>query len=278
MIRACVIGHPVSHSRSPLIHNHWIAEHRLDAVYTRQDVAPEGIASFLNLIREGAYRGCNVTLPHKEAVAQLVDRRGSEAEATGSVNTVYLEDGRLVGDSTDGWGYLAYLDATYPGWDGTAGSVLMIGAGGAARSIVHSLLGRGRGVDRIGVANRTRARSDELAARFGPRVQTVPWPVPAAALAGADLLINTTALGMEGQVSLDVAVDGLPGHAIVSDIVYVPLETPLLAAARGHGLRVLDGLGMLLYQAVPGFERWFGVRPTVTPALRAILEASIEGR
>jgi shikimate dehydrogenase len=270
-MKAFVVGHPIRHSRSPLIHGHWLAEHGIAGSYERVDVPPEAFGDFFARLPQ-AFRGGNVTIPHKEAAFRLADRVTDRARALRSVNTLWVEDGRVHGDSTDGPGFVASLDEAAPGWAERPGTALVLGAGGAARAIVGALLERGW---RVVVANRTLSRAQDL---VGPAVEACGWEAVPERLGAADLVVNTTSLGMAGQPPLDLDPAPLPGHALVADIVYAPLETPLLAAARRRGLRAVDGLGMLLHQAVPGFARWFGVTPKVTPALRDILVADIEGR
>ena len=272
--RAFVIGHPVAHSRSPLIHGYWLERHALSGSYERIDVAPADLPAFLQSVEAAGFRGGNVTIPHKEAAYLLVDQATPRAALIGAVNTLWLEQGRLHGDNTDGQGFMASLAQTVGrGWVEEIGNALVIGAGGAARAIVGALLDAG--IPCITVANRTEARAHELS-RFAPdRVTVLPWDALPESLPRADLLVNTTQCGMRGQPGLDLEISRLPGGAIVADIVYVPLETELLASARARGLRTVNGLGMLLYQAVPGFERWFGVRPEVTGELQALVEADI---
>ncbi|GLK83508.1 shikimate dehydrogenase [Ancylobacter defluvii] len=263
-----VIGHPVAHSRSPLIHGYWIAEHGIDGTYDRRDVPPEEIAGFLANFAAGDLVGANVTVPHKEAAFAAAVERDPVAEALGAVNTLWLEEGRLYGANTDVHGFLANLDAAAPEWDRALDEAVVLGAGGAARAIVYGLIGRGIG--RVTVANRTLSRAEALRAQFGDKVLPVDWRDLAGTLPSARLLVNTTSLGMKGQPPLDIDLSLLSPDAVVTDAVYVPLETPLLRAARARGLAAVDGLGMLLHQAVPGFARWFGVAPQVTPALRAL--------
>lgn len=273
--RAFVVGHPVAHSRSPLIHGHWLAEYGIRGSYERVDVAPDAFQAFLRDFPSQGFVGGNVTIPHKEAAFRLVDDVIGAARTVGAVNTLSLAGGRLQGDSTDGYGFLASLDqALGTGWGEDAREAVVLGAGGAARAIVGALLERGM---RVAVANRTLARAEDLVGLDPSRVTALPWEDLQGGLGRADLLVNTTSLGMTGQPALALDLAPLPAGAVVADIVYVPLETPLLAAARARGLRAVDGLGMLLHQAVPGFERWFGVRPEVTPALRARIVADIEG-
>lgn len=273
MTRCFIIGHPVAHSRSPIIHGHWLAEHGLDGSYERVDVPPGAVAAFLDRIRSGEFAGGNVTVPNKEAVLPLLDHVGETARRMGAVNTIWMEDGKLHGDNTDAFGFLAHLDDRVPGWDARTASALILGAGGAARAVVHGLVSRG--VGRIILVNRSMARAEDLAAEFGVGVEARGRSEAAALVATSDLIVNTTSLGMQGQPPLDLDLAGLRPGTIVDDIVYVPLETALLAEARTRGGVPVDGLGMLLHQAIPGFERWFGVRPEVTPALRARLEADI---
>lgn len=274
MTRAFVIGHPIAHSRSPMIHGHWLAAHGIAGDYRAIDVAPADLSAFLNRVRRGEFAGGNVTIPHKEAVFEAVARRDAAAGAIGAVNTLWLEKGELVGGNTDAYGFAANLDANAPEWRQTE-TALVLGAGGAARAVLHAL--REAGIGKITVANRSAARAGELALAF-PGVKPAGLDQASALLARTDLLVNTTSLGMKGQPSLDLDLDALPDHAIVTDIVYAPLITPLLARAAARGLKTVDGLGMLLHQAVPGFERWFGVRPAVTPDLRALIVADLEAK
>lgn len=274
--RAAIIGHPVAHSRSPLIHGYWLSQHGIDGEYGRLDVAPEAIEAFLADFAASGLVGANVTVPHKEAAFRAARERDPVAQALGAVNTLWLENGTLYGANTDVHGFLANLDAAEPEWARALGEAVVLGAGGAARAVVYGLLSRG--IDRVVVANRTLARAEALRAQFGPRVLPVDWRDLAGRLAGCRLLVNTTSLGMKGQPPLDLDLSALSPDAVVSDIVYVPLETPLLRAAKARGLKTVDGLGMLLHQAVPGFERWFGVRPTVTPELRALAIADLAAK
>ncbi|AZO60451.1 MAG: shikimate dehydrogenase [Mesorhizobium sp.] len=271
--RAFVTGHPIAHSRSPKIHRYWLEEYGIDGSYQAIDVRPEDFAAFLKSLGENGYRGGNVTIPHKEAAFALVERRDEAAEAIGAVNTLWLEDGVLWGGNTDALGFAGNLDEHAPGWAAN-GPAVVLGAGGASRAVIYAL--KDRGLNDIRIVNRTLARAEELADRFGAGVSAHGAGAVGELLSDAGLLINTTALGMHGNETLAADPAGLPGHAIVTDIVYVPLETPLLAAARARGLKTVDGLGMLLHQAVPGFERWFGKRPEVTPRLRRMIVADIE--
>ncbi len=275
MRRAFVVGHPIAHSRSPLIHGHWLSQHGIPGSYERIAVAPEDFTAFFRRLPESGFVGGNVTIPHKEAAFALADTLTPRARAIGAVNTLVVgPDGRMSGDNTDAPGFTAHLDQNLgTDWPERAGTALVLGAGGAARAIVVGLAERG--LSRIAVANRTRARAEAVAA-LAPGVATaIAWDAIPALMPEVGLLVNTTSLGMAGHPPLAVDLGALPAHAAVADIVYVPLETPLLAAARARGLVAVDGLGMLLHQAVPGFEAWFGVRPTVTAALRTRIVADL---
>jgi len=264
-IRAFVAGHPIGHSRSPLIHGHWLAELGIDGSYEALDIAPAEFPSFLAGLPASGWAGGNVTIPHKEAAFAAVSRHDAAAEAIGAVNTLWCEDGELAGGNTDAYGFAANLDEQTPGWrDGTR--ALVIGAGGASRAIIFALLEAG--FTHVDLANRTVARAEALADRFGPAIHAVALGTLGDMAANANLIVNTTALGMAGQPPLELDFAAARDDAIAADIVYAPLITPFLADARARGLRTADGLGMLLHQAVPGFERWFGARPTVTAALR----------
>jgi shikimate dehydrogenase len=269
---ACVIGWPVEHSRSPLIHNYWIKRHGLAAEYRREAVRPEDFPAFVAQLAERGYVGANVTLPHKEA-ALAASQPDDRARAVGAANTLWLGGGRLHSTNTDVEGFIGNLDASVPGWDRDLDRAIVLGAGGGASAVVFALIERG--VARIDVVNRTAARAETLRHRLGAQVHAARWEDLSELLAGCGLLVNTTSLGMKGQPALDLDVNRLPGHAVVADIVYVPLETQLLAAAHERRLRTADGLGMLLHQAVRGFWLWFGVRPEVTAELRALVESDL---
>lgn len=271
--KACVIGHPIKHSRSPLIHNFWLREHGLQGSYERVDVAPAELADFLAQL-PATFRGCNVTVPHKEAVYRRV-AADETARAVEAVNTVWVENGLLRGTNTDIYGFLANLDAGAPGWDGPSPPrVVILGAGGAARGIAFGLVQRG--AESVAIVNRTAERADAIARALGDPVSAHDWDELDVLLHDCSLLVNATSLGMTGQPPLTVDLSPLRPDTVVTDIVYVPLETPLLGAARKQGNRTVDGLGMLLHQAVPGFEKWFGVRPRVTDELRQMVVADIE--
>jgi shikimate dehydrogenase len=271
--RAGVIGWPIEHSRSPTIHRYWLNELGIPGNYDKYAVRPEEFRQFADTIGKGGFLGANVTAPHKEAAFEACDRRTDVAEALGAVNTLWREDGQLWGDNTDVAGFLANLDEATPGWDERKRSAIVVGAGGAARGIIYALVSRG--FEGIAVVNRTQARAEALAQHFGASTLATPWADLATGLPEADLLVNTSTLGMVGQPPLTVDVSDLPGRAVVADAVYVPLRTPLIEAASARGLRVAEGLGMLLHQAAPAFVRWFGRRPVVTSALRALVEAEV---
>jgi shikimate dehydrogenase len=269
---ACVIGWPVGHSRSPLIHNHWIARLGLDAEYRREAVPPEKFKDFVARLSEHGYVGANVTIPNKEAALTL-SHSDERAKRVGAANTLWLDGAVLRSTNTDVQGFVDNLDAGAPGWDQGLNTAVVIGAGGTARAVVYGLAERG--VAHIQVINRSLDRAIALREMFGAEVDPLPWDERNRSLAGAGLLVNTTSLGMTGNPPLPVDLSGLSANAVVADVVYAPLETPLLADARRRGLRAVDGLGMLLYQAVGGFEHWFGVRPQVTAELRALIEADL---
>jgi shikimate dehydrogenase len=265
---AGVIGWPVAHSLSPCLHGYWLARHGIDGAYVPLPVRPEHLADALRALPKLGIAGVNVTVPHKEAAAGLVDVCAPDARRIGAVNTISVQaDGRLYGFSTDGFGFVTNVRATVPDWQAPAGAAVVIGSGGSARAIVAALIDAG--VPEIRLVNRTPARAEALARDLGAgAVVVVPWPSRHRALAGAALVVNATTLGMQGQPPLDLDLALLPETAIVADIVYVPLLTPLLLAAGKRRNPVVDGLGMLLHQARPGFARWFGVEPQVTEDLR----------
>ncbi|RYC33080.1 shikimate dehydrogenase [Lichenibacterium minor] len=273
--RAFVIGHPIAHSRSPLIHRHWLDVHGIAGSYEKIAVAPDDLDAFIGGLREAGFVGGNVTVPHKGRVLELADAVDEAADAIGAANTLWFDDGDLVAGNTDAIGFLASLDDEAPGWDGGGASAVVLGAGGAARAVVHGLLERGF---EVAVANRTFLRAAELAEEHEGEVWAYSWDELPTLLRAADVLVNTTVLGMAGQAPLALDLSPCKRGALVADVVYTPLDTPLLAGARSRGLRAVGGLGMLLHQAVPGFERWFGVRPEVTPELRALVEADVRGR
>ena len=268
--KVCVVGWPAGHSRSPLIHNYWLRRHGIAGEYVAQAVPPDQFPDFVKTLARH-YVGANITLPHKEVALNLTEP-DARARAVGAANTLWFEAGVLRSTNTDVEGFLANLDAAARGWDQAADAVVL-GAGGSARAVVFGLIERG--IARINVVNRTAERAQALRARFGEAVHPVnPMDLPTL-LASAGLLVNTTSLGMRGQAPLDIDIRPLRRDAVVADLVYVPLETPLLAAARARAHPTADGLGMLLHQAVRGFSLWFGVQPTVTADLRALIEADL---
>ncbi len=271
---ACIIGWPAGHSRSPIIHNYWIKQHGIAGEYRKEAVPPEEFAAFLANLGERGYVGANVTIPHKEAALAL-SLPDARAHAVGAANALYRDGATLRSTNTDVEGFLGNLDASAPGWDRSVQCALVLGAGGSARAVVFGL--RERGIAPIYVANRTLERAQALQQRFGGAIEPVSWERVPALLRAAQILVNSTSLGMKGQPPLAIDVALLPADAVVADLVYVPLVTPLLAAARARGLKTADGLGMLLHQAVRGFSLWFGVKPTVTPELRALVEADLLG-
>jgi shikimate dehydrogenase len=268
---ACVIGWPIEHSRSPLIHNYWIRQHNIDGEYRREAVPPDAFADFVKNLRANGYVGANVTVPHKQA-ALAASTPDDRARAVGAANTLWYEGDVLRSTNSDVEGFLANLDAATPGWDRGLESAVVLGAGGGARAVVFALIARE--VQRVYVINRTPERAEALKKQFGARVFPAGWDETTGLLGGAGLLVNTTPLGMSNQPPLEINLR-CPPSLVVTDLVYDPLVTPLLATAREKGLRTADGLGMLLHQAVRGFELWFGVKPEVTPELRALIEADL---
>ena len=271
---AGIMGWPVAHSLSPRLHGHWLLRYGIDGAYVPLPVPPERLEQALSALPALGFAGVNLTIPHKEAAVSLVDRLSPRAKRIGAINTVVVEaDGMLSGDNTDGFGFIATLSESQAGWGAEAGPAVVLGAGGAARAVAVALLDAG--VPEVRLLNRTPERARALADDLGGAVHTVNWTVRAAALDGAALLVNTTSLGMHGQPPLDLALDALPPRALVTDVVYTPLITPLLALAQARGNPVVDGLGMLLHQARPGFRAWFGVDPEVDDDLRAVVAAGL---
>ena len=272
--RAFVIGHPIAHSRSPLIHGTWLKQYGIDGTYEAIDVAPSDLPAFFDRLRAGEFAGGNVTIPHKEAVFALCDGVDALAQAIGAVNTLVVRNGKVQGTNTDYLGFLGNLDAAAPGWSKDLNRALVLGAGGAARAVIVALLSRNIPITLL---NRTRSTADLLAQQLGPgRITTGALEDLVDAAADARLIVNTTSVGMHGSRFSDISFADLRSGTLVTDIVYTPLETPLLRDARANGLRTVDGLGMLLHQAVPGFAAWFGTTPTVTPALRLAVEATLD--
>ena len=274
MRSACVIGWPVKHSRSPVIHEYWIKQHGIAAAYRCEEVTPDVFADFIATLAERGYVGANVTLPHKEHALSL-SQPDDRARMVGAANTLWLEGGQLRSTNTDVEGFTANLDASVPGWDAHLDEAVVLGAGGAARAIVCGLLERD--FRRVDVVNRSLGRAEALRERFGDRVHPAHWSAVPHLLTRACLLVNATSLGMAGQPKLDIDLSPLHRDTVVADIVYVPLKTPLIAAAQERGLATADGLGMLLHQAVRGFSLWFGVSPQVSADLRALVEKDLAG-
>jgi shikimate dehydrogenase len=268
---ACLIGWPAAHSRSPLIHHYWLRTLGIEGGYNIEAVPPEGFAEFILHLAAHGFVGANVTRPHKERALAL-SAPDARARVVGAANTLWYEGEKLCSTNTDVEGFINNLDASAPGWD-KASEALVLGAGGASRAVLFGLLERG--IKHVHLANRTVARAQALADQFGATVHPVAWDAIGGLLSRAQVLVNTTSLGMHGQPPLDIDIGRLAPDAVVADLVYVPLKTPLLSAAERRGLRSADGLGMLLHQAVRGFELWFGRRPEVTPELRALVEADL---
>ena len=268
---SCIIGWPVEHSRSPLIHNYWLKLYRIPGAYRSEAVPPDQFRAFIESLAGRGYAGANVTVPHKEA-ALACSQPDDRARAVGAANTLWF-DGVLRSTNTDVEGFLDNIDACAPGWERGLTKAVVLGAGGAARAVIYGLLQRG--VGRIEVINRTEDRAEALRQRFGTHIHSRRWEERDAALADAALFVNTTTLGMEGQPDLSLDIGRLPDRAIVADLVYVPLVTPLMRAAKARNLRIADGLGMLMHQAVRGFLLWFGKKPEVTAELRSLLETDL---
>ncbi|MCY0092819.1 shikimate dehydrogenase [Hoeflea ulvae] len=273
--RAFVIGHPIGHSRSPMIHRHWLKQAGIAGSYDPVDVSPDDLRGFFQALKDGSsgFAGGNVTVPHKEAIFGLVDEVDETARQIGAANTVWLNKGKLMATNTDSLGFAANLDETAPGWD-SGQRAIVLGAGGASRAVIHALLSRG--FTDISIVNRTLTRAVALAERFGSHVTAHAMDDLADAVSGAHLFVNTTTLGMAGSEAPEIDFTTMESGALVTDIVYIPLQTPILTMAKRQGLATADGLGMLLHQAVPGFEKWFGVRPVVTQQLRQLVIADME--
>jgi shikimate dehydrogenase len=269
---AAVIGWPIAQSKSPLIHGYWLKKHGIDGFYMAVAMPPAGFRAGVRKMIALGFAGANVTIPHKEAALAMADEATQRAREIGAANTlVFRADGSILADNTDGEGFLNNLLQRQPDWSAAAGPALVLGAGGAARAVIHALLQSG--APRVMLANRTRSRARNLRDHFGIRVKVVDWEDLPVVMPDAKTLVNTTSLGMTGQPPLNVSLRGLPVEALVTDLVYNPLMTDLLLAAQHRGNPVVDGLGMLLHQAVPGFEAWFGVRPVVDDALRELVLA-----
>lgn len=274
MIKACVIGWPISHSRSPLIHGYWLKQHGIEGSYTRQPVEPEALGTFIAGLAEQGFAGCNVTLPHKESVFRLVTPADDSTRRLGAVNTVFLREGKTFGTNTDGEGFMNSLFQTVPDLALMNSRVVVLGAGGASLAVVNAILEQG--ASEVVVANRTLEKAEQLRARFGDRVKPLAWERASEHLDDCSLLVNTTSLGMKGQPDLDIDLARLNEKAVVTDIVYTPFRTRLLEDAARRGNPVVEGLGMLLHQAVRGFSLWFGVTPKVTTDLHDLIARDID--
>ncbi len=269
---ACVIGFPAKHSRSPKLHSYWIERYGLAATYRAEEIAPDDFADFVTHLADHGYVGANVTMPHKDAAFAL-SMPDARATAVGAANTLWLDDGILRATNTDIEGFIGSLDAAAPGWGAQTSKAVVLGAGGAARAVIYGLLEKG--IAEVHVVNRTLAKAQALQSQFGKAIHPTPWSALPEALSDAHLLVNATALGMDGEPPLEIDISDLAAHAVVADIVYVPLVTPLLREARARGFATANGLDMLLHQAVRGFELWFGIRPEVTRELYDLLAADI---
>jgi len=270
---AGVIGSPISHSKSPALHKHWLKTYGISGDYIPLDVARNDLADVIKTLPKMGFVGVNITIPHKEAIIDLADLVTDRAALMGAANTlIFRKDGKIHADNTDGYGFIENLRHGAPDWNPTVGPAAVIGAGGASRAVIASLLEAG--VNEIRLANRTRNRAEILQREFGTKIHIFDWVKAGNMLDGASVVINTTSLGMVGSPEFRIPLDGLSSHSVVTDLVYAPLETQLLLKAREKGCKTVDGLGMLLHQAVPAFERWFGTRPEVNDALRkAVLSA-----
>lgn len=269
MIKAAVIGHPIGHSKSPLIHNYWINAYKLEGTYEAIDIACENLESGVQKLVDEGYAGFNVTVPHKETILELCDQVDNNARAIGAVNTVVIEDGKLRGKNTDGYGFVHNIWDTDPDFEFEEKTAVVLGSGGAARAITSALIGEG--VRHVLLLNRTRERAEKIKEELGflsDIIETHDWDNRHDILERADILVNTTSLGMTGQPPLDISLDALPQTALVNDIVYAPLKTELLRAAGEKGHKTVTGIGMLLHQARPAFREWFGILPDVTDELR----------
>lgn len=275
MKRAAVIGWPIAHSRSPMIHGYWLERYGIDGAYTKEAVRPEDLRAFLDSLQARGFAGCNVTVPHKEAVYEFANVKDASARAVGAANTLWFEDGKLMAANTDTYGFMTNLVSTVPDWSSDRGSVVILGAGGAARAVVYGFIEAGARDVRI--FNRSRARAEQLAHYFGDKISVHDWDDRNAHVGEASIVVNTTTLGMNGQGETGIDFSGAGPNCVAADLVYVPLETAFLSEARYFGLRTVGGLGMLLHQAVPGFEKWFGIRPEVTNELYALIASDIGG-
>ena len=271
---AGVMGWPIAHSRSPLLHNYWIKQHALNGVYVPLAIQPDGLAAALRALYPLGFAGCNLTLPHKQQAMKIVEEVDEVAKRIGAISCVTVKpDGSLAGTNNDCYGFIHNLKQEYPDWRANAGPAVVLGAGGGARAVCYALMQEG--APEIRVINRSFERAQTLAADFGAPLKALPWEQRHDVLNGAAMMVNTTSLGMAGQPALDICLDALPQTALVADIIYIPLETPLLAAARVRGNRTSNGLGMLLHQGRPAWKLWFGIEPVVTAELREMIERSL---
>ncbi len=271
---AGVMGFPVMHSRSPMMHNYWFAKHKLAGTYVPLAIRPEGLEAALRALRPLGFAGCNLTIPHKEKAMAIVDEVDALARAIGAISCVVVRtDGSLAGTNNDCYGFIQNVKDEHPGWRADAGPITVIGAGGGSRAVCYGLAREG--AREIRLVNRTLQRARALADEFGGPIKALPWSERHDALEGAAMVVNTTSQGMVGQTPLDLKLDRLPKTALAADIVYIPLETPFLAAARSRGNRTVNGLGMLLHQGRPAWKAWFGVEPEVTAELRRMVEATL---
>lgn len=267
---AGVIGTPIAHSKSPRLHQHWLRRYGINGHYVPMKVGAADLDNALKTLPKLGFVGINVTIPHKEHVLAISDVVSDRAALIGSANTlIFREDGKIFADNTDGYGFIENLKHGAPDWDPTAGPAAVIGAGGAARAVLSSLIEAG--VPEIRISNRTKNRAESLQREFGKKIKVIDWVKAGNMLDGATTVVNASSLGMIGKPEMRLPLDGISKDAVVTDLVYAPLETPLLAHARSIGARTVDGLGMLLYQAAPGFERWFGMRPEIDDALREVM-------
>ena len=271
---ACVMGWPIAHSRSPMLHNYWFRRHDLAGTYVPVAVRPENLAAALRALHPLGFAGCNLTLPHKQQALTIVDEVDEVAKRIGAISCVVVRpDASLAGTNNDWYGFVHNLKQTQPGWRADAGPVVVLGAGGGARAVCYGLMQEG--VKEIRLVNRTFARAKGIADEFGGPIEALPWEQRHDALKGAAMVVNATSQGMSGQPALDLRLDKLAKTALAADIIYTPLETPFLAAARQRGNRTINGLGMLLHQGRPAWKAWFGIEPEVTVELRALVEKSL---
>jgi len=274
MKKACVIGWPIAHSRSPIIHNYWLARHGIDGLYEKREVKPEELGAFLGSLEAQGYAGCNVTIPHKETARAFVPNLDGIVTRIGSLNTIHVRNGQLHATSTDGEGFWLNLQSTVPDFEPRGARAIILGAGGSAKAVVDRLVRVGFG--EVWLLNRTVARAQELAAGYGQQVKVLTPDRFGDESKTAALLVNTTSQGMKGQPPLEVDLSALPATAVVADLIYVPLETDLIKNAKARGLKAVGGLGMLLHQATLGFELWFGVKPEVTPELYRLVARDVD--